>query len=308
MNSAPERGGAPIYSVFGASVVSPIPLAAELAGVSASPRPPDIVIRYGEVPELAGGEPDLDAGVLCRSSEQGFLFGFDDQVRFAVREGREIIVQARPEANPDFVRLMLQGSPFGALLHQRGLLVLHGCTAVIGGRAVSVIGQSGAGKSTLALALLSKGHALFGDDVAAMRVDDAGPAALPSFREAKLWGDSAERFSAGGLKPLWPGIRKFSMPLPPPEHREAPVAAIVILELGTEPRIEVEPIVGAERMTALLTHTYRRNFLKALGRARQSHALTARLAQAVPIWRIKRPRRPLMLLDELVEQIERLAG
>jgi hypothetical protein len=284
-------------------------LAAELDGANGGgARPADIVIRYGDVPEMAGGEPDLDAGVLCRSSEQGFLFGFDDKVRFAVRDGREIVVDQRPDADPDFVRMMLQGSPFGALLHQRGLLVLHGCSAVIGGRAIAVVGLSGAGKSTLALGLLRRGHTLFGDDVVAIRVSEVGAVALPSFREAKLWGDSAERFAGGGLKQLWPGILKYSMPLPPAAQEEAPLAALVVLELGTEPQVLAEPVIGADRLAMLLTHTYRRNFLKALGRSRQSYAMSARVAQSVPMWRVKRPRRPLMLLDELVEQVEGLAG
>lgn len=298
--------GTATYGVFGIKVESPIPLA---ASVIANPGPDvgdRVVIRYGYVPELGDGEPDLDAGVLCRQSDEGFLFGFDDSVRFAVREGREIIVHEAPDADHDFVRLMLQGSPFGALLHQRGLLALHGCTAVIDGKAVSVIGLSGAGKSTLALALMRRGHALFSDDVAAIRVDAQGIFALPSFREAKLWGDSAERFTDANLRPLWPGIQKFSMPLPALELAEAPLAAIINLDLGDGAVIEVHPVGGAQRLAVLLRNTYRANFLRALGKSQSNYAAASKVAQTLPMWRINRPRKPHMMLEELVDQVERL--
>jgi HPr Serine kinase C-terminal domain len=52
---------------------------------------------------------------------------------------------------------------------QRELLFLHAASLGIAGGGVLLIGPSGSGKTTTALTLASRGHAYFGDDVAAIR-------------------------------------------------------------------------------------------------------------------------------------------
>lgn len=56
------------------------------------------------------------------------------------------------------------------LAAQRELLFVHAASVGIGGAGILLIGPSGSGKTTVSLALASRGHAYFGDDMAAIRM------------------------------------------------------------------------------------------------------------------------------------------
>ena len=56
---------------------------------------------------------------------------------------------------------------------QRELLFLHAASVGIDGAGILVIGSTGTGKTTTALALGARGHAYFGDDMAAIRMASA---------------------------------------------------------------------------------------------------------------------------------------
>jgi len=88
---------------------------------------------------------------------------------------------------PADVRLFLLGSAIGALMHQRGLLVLHGSTVKVGDECVVFLGSSGVGKSTLATQLRHRGYACLGDDVCAISIGEDGvPYAAPAYPPASL--------------------------------------------------------------------------------------------------------------------------
>ena len=69
---------------------------------------------------------------------------------FAVRGGREIIVDALPEVPDRNLRLFLLGSAMGLLLHQRGLLPLHANAVSLGGRTIAVAGSKRCTSSSVA--------------------------------------------------------------------------------------------------------------------------------------------------------------
>jgi hypothetical protein len=91
-------------------------------------------------------------GVLYQISPDRFLLGLGKIARYLVSEGREIVIERVPGGSDDAVRVFLFGSVFGALLHQRGVLPLHG-SAVMPSRGATIFaGPSGSGKSMLAAA------------------------------------------------------------------------------------------------------------------------------------------------------------
>lgn len=297
------------YSLFGTLVSSPILLMADR--LDRIPNDPNIGIKIieGAVPFIENGQPHLDSGILCRAMGNSFLFGFDNEIRFSVTAGRDIVMQRIGDPDPDFVRLMLQGSPFGACLHQRGLLVLHGCTIILNDKAFVVIGPSGSGKSTLAVAMDRRGHIIQGDEVGAFAQDGDQFQSLPSFRHSKLWPDSAAYFEkdTSSLSTLWSGVEKYSVPLPALKGNASyPLGGVILLEPSSVSDISVRRVNGVERLGNLLRNVYRRGFLVDLGRAQQSYKLCAKVAGTIPMWHIQRPITP-MNVNELALKIEELA-
>lgn len=67
------------------------------------------------------------------------------------------------------VRFLIKLIVNPVLAVQRGLLFVHAASVGIRGAGVLLIGPGGSGKTTTALTLASRGHAYFGDDVAAIR-------------------------------------------------------------------------------------------------------------------------------------------
>lgn len=86
------------------------------------------------------------------------------------------------------VRTFLVTSGIGALLIQRGALVLQGTTLVREGKAVFLLGFPASGKSTLAWCLLQQGWQLLSSELS---VVDAQGLVWPGVQQLKLWHDSA---------------------------------------------------------------------------------------------------------------------
>lgn len=155
------------YSAFGLVIDSDV----ELAGFTPceSAGTPDICVRLG-TPVV---EHDEDSHI--RATATGVL-------EASVERGREIIVDASPEADPLFTNAVVTGELFSVLLRQRGLLVLHGSSVARDGRAVGFVGDSGWGKSTLASALVDRGWKLLTDDllvISGLGTDTTTSAAMP---------------------------------------------------------------------------------------------------------------------------------
>lgn len=128
------------YKVYGLLIGSELELP-ELSQVQNTEV--DVSIGFGEVPEHL---PEVrGSGVLFEAAKNDFLFKFEGIGRYRVQNGNRIIVQPEREASPSEIRLVLLGSSIGALLHQRGMLAIHGSAITDGNQTVILTGQSGVG-------------------------------------------------------------------------------------------------------------------------------------------------------------------
>ena len=116
--------------------------------------------------------------------------------------------RCHPQVDNQDLRTFLLSSAVGALLIQRGLLVLHGNALVKDGKAIVCLGHSGAGKSTLAYALMRQGWLLLADDLVAITADGR---VLPGIPRIKLWEEAAVAFGLdpAQLQPVRQGLRKY---------------------------------------------------------------------------------------------------
>jgi hypothetical protein len=68
-----------------------------------------------------------------QSSPDEFLYRLERTAAYYVKNSSEITIEPYMDVNAPDIRPFLLGSVFAALLYQRGYLVLHGASVVIGG-------------------------------------------------------------------------------------------------------------------------------------------------------------------------------
>jgi hypothetical protein len=193
-----------------------------------------------------------------------------------------------PGADPLTVRLYLLGTIMGALMMQRGHLVLHGNAFRVGDACAVVVGRSGAGKSTLAGELQRRGHDVLADDV--VPVDRDGYA-LPGYPRIKLWHDAVTRL---GLDPdrlerVANAVEKFQLPITRSGVEALPLRWVYVLERHTGSEIELSDAGGMETFSLLHEHSYRNELIHGDGAVREHLELCSRLAGVARIRRVTRP-------------------
>lgn len=264
----------------------------------------DVTISAGPVPEHL--HDPTTVGSVHEATSDEFLLRVRDVGRFLVSRGCAVMVEALPSATDHDVRVFLLGSCLGALLHQRGFLVLHASGIGTTHGAVLFAGDSGAGKSTLLAELLRRGMRMMVDDVAGVTVDASGrPIVVPSYPRTRLWSDTASKLSIDteGLHRTRDNMDKYERQLPDQFwDREAPLVRLYHLAGSNGAELSLTPLGHFEAFETLLANTYRQVLLDSLSR-RDVHfelaSLTARFSKVV---RVIRPAEPF-LLTELADLI-----
>ncbi|MBD3921504.1 ATP-binding cassette domain-containing protein [Paenibacillus sp. PR3] len=244
----------------------------------------------------------------CRYQAPNFYFKFDDAAIFCV-SARTITASPFPNCNEAALRLYILGTCMAVILLQRKILPLHGSAVVIDGQAYAIVGESGAGKSTLAAAFLQQGYKMLTDDVIAVTMDDVSgrPTVIPSYPQQKLWEESVSQLQMKDhdFNELYQDNERVKFAVPVAEQFETvpvPLGGIFELSISGEGLVVLKTVTGLDRFPLLLTHTYR-NFLVSILQMKQWHfALSAQLAEKVPVYKLRRPMVG-MTAHELVECI-----
>jgi hypothetical protein len=289
---------------FAASIPIPEMLRADVAD-PARGIAPDVVISIGDFPDEL---PDpLGSSAKHEVNAKALLLRVAGVGRYLVSEGREILIDPDPAATAHDVRVYLLGTCLGALLHQRGFLVLHASGVTTEQGCVLCAGASGVGKSTLLAELLRRGHKMVVDDVCAVRFDAAGqPIVVPSYPRTRLWADVAARFAIDTTnlprtRPSWDKFERqvwdqFS------DH-EAKLTHVFHLAGpydGSE--FSLERLGPIDAFKTLVNNTYRGVLLDGLDLRTSHFELASRAASAVTVIRVRRPAGSNSV-EELAERI-----
>ena len=274
------------YRLYGLRIDSDIELPELFV---ADDGPVDIRITRGSIAPAT-----LGARAGTEITTDGVRFAVGDKVRFHVRDGTSIIVDALPMSDPRDVRLYLLGSAIGILIHQRGLLPLHANAIELGGGAVAFAGESGAGKSTLAAWFHDRGARIVADDVCVVKVGrEAQVEVLPGLPRLRLWREALERsgrdaadhprsFSGN------PDYDKFDVAIDDKTSvdRPLPLRAIFLLERGSS--FEIVEQRGIEALNTVIANTYRGSFVQAAEASRNHYHNCIAVVRHVPVLSVRR--------------------
>jgi len=237
------------YTAFGVNIESEL----ELSEFSSSESPADVAVVFGKVPERLDNPAAKTPWYEAKAGE--LLLRVDSIAKFYVANGCRIVIEPANGADGDDIRVFLLETVISALLGQRGLLALHGSTALINGKAVAILGNSSVGKTSVALALYDKGIPILSDEVCALGRGRGGLVVYPGAPCLHVWQDTLDTSGrdVNGFAPIRRGLHKYSFPLR--ERLSAnPVelSRIFILNNHNREEILVEVQRGGEKLENLL--------------------------------------------------------
>jgi hypothetical protein len=157
----------------------------------------DLSIRLGKAPASIPDPPLKEVGSMQMSASH---YRLELPIcTYYVKEGKEIIIDIKPNADDKSLRLFLLCNAMAAALHQRNQVALHAGAVVTDKGLVVVSGHSGAGKSTTISALRQKGYAPFADDVVILSLQEEKIVGIASYPIVKLWQDSIDKLQLEGI-------------------------------------------------------------------------------------------------------------
>lgn len=296
VTSGPAYG----YRAYGHNLLSDMPLVQLLPGID----PALETITINRVEAFAGRPNDAPQVGSCAKAAANYLsVTVEGIVDFEVHDGTTLLYRPYDGIELECLQVFLMGSGLGALLMQRGLLVLHGNAVEIDGTCVLCVGPSGIGKSTAAAGLLRRGFQVISDDVCAI---NAQGQVIPGIPHIKLWQEAADALNVNttGLSRIRGELEKFRVPLGNAFHADpVRVSTIYALSLHDSEDVVCAPLDGQAKFLALHGNTYRPTFVAKMGMNATHFQQVTALSRQVTVKRITRSRAGFnldTLLDVLI--------
>ena len=234
------------YRAFGLRIASDLPFL-ELSHAADDGTPPDVSLMK------------TDKLIKQENSPQSFYLSVPTVADFWVQRGASISYHPHPSVSQDSLRLFILGSCMGALLQQRGGIILHGNAVSTDGKHCKIfVGESGAGKSTLASWYYLQGAKILADDVCLITISEDGQAyVMPSYPQLKLWQKSADLLGVdtAPLRQLQENYPKFAVPTDE-QFMPTPLPFTEINEIVPTVEHSVK-LQGLEKVKSLIQHSYR---------------------------------------------------
>ena len=209
--------------------------------------------------------PLLDDGFF-RLNQTEFSMNVDGVGSFYASGGNYISLTPDPKASIETIELYLNGSTYGAILHQRKIMPLHGSCFVYNNKGIMLCGESGAGKSSLTAAFVIDGNEFLTDDVTPVLFLNNQVFIWTMSDRIKLWEDSLKQLNQNkdGLKKIDPETEKFYYPLNSYQDSTFLLDHIFLIEIHEQPVIIFKELTGAEKVIALRNEIYRYEYLQGM--------------------------------------------
>lgn len=201
-----------------------------------------------------------------RLNETEFSMDVKDVGCFYASNGNYININLYPKATKTMVELYLNGSTYGAILHQRQILPLHGSSFAHKGKGIMLCGESGAGKSSLTASFCKHGARFLTDDVSPIVFKTSKPYVLPLSDRIKLWEDSLHQLNYvnDNLTQISTDYHKFYFPIEPTETQAYALDIIFIIDKYKGQEVKIEEIAGIQKFEQLRNEIYRWEYLQGM--------------------------------------------
>jgi hypothetical protein len=273
------------YTAWGLTIASELVCPELRPGAGA----PDVHV-YLQDPTLPTGQSQVG----YEASALEFVLRVPKVGCFTLIRGQEIRIEPFTTP-PDFaaLRLFLLGTVMGAVLHQRGVLPLHGSAVCRDGSTLLILGRSGAGKSSLAAALSRDGWKLQSDDICAVRIVNGVAICDAGFPRRKMWPDMLMRLGEDPSQHerVRETVEKRSQIVLEHEFEpmSAPIRSVVVLGQTRDKTPAIRDLPAPIGMAALKKHTFRDNLRNPLGLHLNHFQIISTLAGQATIRRLNRP-------------------
>lgn len=246
-----------------------------------------------------------EVGVCHKAAPGKYLLSASGVANFLVENGDRVTIEKTGEADEDSLRLFFYHEVMGALLMQRGFLVLKGCVVERNGKGIAFVGPTPSGKTMTAATLAKRNYRVVADGFFCLAGDET-LSVQPGYPWLGLWEKSLDDLgiSHEGLKPLRKGMRRFYLPLDRSScNRPVRLERIYVLAFHNRAELSIETLRGAEKLFALLNHRYHPELAAPLGMTEPIHRLAANLAKSATV-RIVRHNDTLVPFEQYIERME----
>lgn len=224
---------------------------------------------------------------------------------FFASGGNYVSLHPYPDANKNSIELYLNGSVYGAILHQRKILPLHGSSFIWNGKGILICGETGVGKSSLTASFCLNGAEFHTDDVTPVIIEDDIPKMLGLSDRIKLWDDSLAQMeiSKEGLQKIDMETEKYFYSLSKGSLEKKKLDKIIILQTGEISEFIIQKLNGANKFQELRNQIYRREYLNGMKESEKAYFNNiVCLSNKVDIFKIKRPEKvEISLLSKFIE-------
>lgn len=257
-----------------------------------NPRFPlnDVILKRVEKPRSVTAPVYADD--LWQINQDEFAMQVEGVGSFYACNGIKVEYAPAECATEATVELYLNGSVYGAILHQRRIMPIHGSSFVWKDQGIMLCGESGAGKSALTAAFCMSGAQFLTDDVTPIVFTDSKPEILPLSDRIKLHADSLLQLKQEkeGLTSIDHGNKKFYFPMEKRRHRNYPLHRVFILEPSELEFVETIHLKGIDSFTALRNQVYRWEYLVAMHETESCYLEKLLwMTQTLRVTRVKRP-------------------
>ena len=291
-----------IYTAFGLAITSDV----VLPELVKHPAPQDAAEKV----KIAGSNrtswPKLKISehstAIVQMSDDDWRLSLEGIGWFRVSQGQSIEWERWDDSVSDRdLRTFLVSTALGALMIQRGNLMLHATTIVKEGKAVLLLGEPACGKSTLAFCLQENGWKLLSSEIT--HVDSNG-LAWPGVQQIKLWLDATMELELNrdNLPPVRKGLKRYSIMPTDPTILNQPIPLSTIYELvrpkrgekqeeeKSEPKISTWHVIKQQRVLLHLRNkAYQPRFYRGMQKEQQLFMHAASLAKNFELHRLFLP-------------------